>query len=118
MTVEADITSVLLELAVGPVYPDLAPANVARPFLVYQQVGGVAPVFLERAVPSKQNGRFQINVWSLTRKEAKAIAINIESAMVNSILFDAKPLSAPLSVYDEDTELRGSTQDFTIWSDR
>lgn len=125
MTVEADIFNTLKPLAttVGPplvyrVYPDVAPIDAVKPYLVYQQVGGEAPTFLERAVPSKKNGRFQISVWADTRAAAAAIAVQIEAAMVAATAFDAKPLGAPVAVFDEETKLRGSQQDFSVWSDR
>lgn len=117
MTVEADIHTVLITVC-ARVYPDIAPLSVARPYIVYQQAGGDAPTFLERAVPSKKNGRFAINCWSDTRGEAASMAILVESAMVTATTFQSDPLSAPIALYDEDTKYRGTSQDFTVWSDR
>lgn len=118
MTVEADIFNTLRGLVDGRCYPDVAPSGVARPYIVYQQVGGQAPIFLERAVPSKKNGRIQISVWADTRAAASALGDQIEGPMVAATAFDAKPLGAPVAVFDEETKLRGSQQDFSVWSDR
>lgn len=118
MTVEADIFTVLASLVDGRCYPDEAPHGVACPYIVYQQAGGQAPVFLERAVPSKKNGRFAISVWAATRLEAAAVNLLVEAAMVVATAFDAKPLGAPVAMKDEDTRYFGSLQDFTVWSDR
>ena len=118
MTVEADLFTTLGPLVGGRAYPDVAPAGVARPYIVYQEISGQAPTFLERAVPSKKNGRFQITVWDDTRAQASALSLQIEEAMVLSTLFDAKPLGGRTADYDEETELRGARHDFTVWSER
>lgn len=119
MTVETDIYTTLRTLVADRVYPDVAPAGAETPYIVYQEISGEAPVFLERAVPSKKNGRFQAVVWSRTRTEAAAIGLLIEEAMVMSTLFQAKPQGGRSAISDtEDTDLRGSRQDFTVWSTR
>jgi hypothetical protein len=118
MTVEADIYSTLGGLVANRFFPDEAPAGTLPPYGVYQQVGGDAPVFLERAQPSKKNGRFQVSWWSTTRAEAAALSLQAEAAMVAATAFDAKPLGAPVAVVDEDTKYRGARQDFDVWSDR
>lgn len=118
MTVGTDLFDTVKALVGNRVYPDLAPTGTVAPYIVYQQVGGEAPTFLERAVPSKKNGRFQITPWTATREATSALAVLIESAMVAATAFQAKPLGAPVALYDEDTKLRGSTQDFTVWSER
>jgi hypothetical protein len=118
MTVEADINSALKALVSNRFYPDEAPAGAALPYGVFQQVGGDAPVFLERALPSKKNGRFQVSWWSATRAEAASLALQGEAAMVAATAFDAKPLGAPVAVVDEETKYRGARQDFDVWSDR
>lgn len=118
MTVEASIFQALRALADGRCYPDMAPAGVARPYIVYQQIGGQAPTFIERAQPSKKNGRFSVNVWADTRMNAAAMNLQIEAAMVAATAFDAKPLGAPSSVRDVETGYFGAMQDFSVWSDR
>lgn len=124
MTVESNLFDVLKALLTPSadgthrVFPDEAPNGTPTPYIVYQQVGGEAPIFLERAVPSKMNGRIQVNVWDLERTVAKALGIQIEAALVAATTFQAKPLGALISLTDEETRLRGSSQDFTVWSDR
>lgn len=118
MTVEENLLQALALLVSDRCFPDFAPGGTAPPFIVFQQAGGQAPTFLERAVPSKKNARMQVNVWAATRAESAAIAIQVEAALVASTQFDAKPLSAPISLVDEDNSLRGSSQDFSVWSDR
>lgn len=118
MTVEFDIYNTLRALVSNRFYPDKAPAGETLPYGVYQQVGGSAPTFVERAQPSKKNGRFQVSWWSTTRAEAAALSLLGEAAMVAATAFDAKPFGAPIAVIDEETDYRGALQDFDVWSDR
>lgn len=100
------------------VYPTVAPAGVQTPYITFQQVGGQAPVFMERAVPSKRNARMQINVWSATQLDANTIALAIEAALVGATTIQAKPETAFVATEDEVTKLLGTRQDFSIWADR
>ena len=119
MTVEADIFNALKTLVNNRVYPDLNDAaTVTAPYIVYQEISGEEPVFLEQAEPSKENGRFQVAVWATTRAASKALAKQVTTAMVMASTFQAKPIGGKTSVIDEDTKLRGTRQDFTVWSTR
>ena len=100
------------------VYPTVAPAGVLTPYITFQQVGGEAPTFLERAVPSKRNARMQINVWSTAQADANGIALAIEAALVGATTIQAKPETAFVATHEEETNLFGTRQDFTIWADR
>lgn len=118
MTVEADLFTALQGLVGGRCYPDQAPEGAVVPYIVWQQVGGVAPSFLERALPSKANARIQVAVWSAGRAQTMALSRDIEGAMVVATAFDAKPLGAAVADFEHDTKRYGARQDFTVWSDR
>ncbi|MGJ7497462.1 DUF3168 domain-containing protein [Variovorax sp. RT4R15] len=118
MSLESDLFNTLKTLVSNRVYPDVAPLGVVKPYMTYQQVGGDAPTFLEAAVPSKRNGRMQINVWSTTRGEANSLALQVEAALVAATVFQAKPLVAFVSDKEDETNLFGTRQDFSIWSNR
>lgn len=118
MTVETDIFDTLGPLVDDRVFPDDAPLNVARPFITYQQVGGEAVTFLENTLPSKKNGRFQINSWATTRVASAALARQAEAAMNAATVFQARPLGDLIAIHNPDFDLYGSSQDFTVWSDR
>lgn len=118
MTVEIDLQVLLEGLASGSVYPDVAGDDAVPPYLVYQQVGGTSTQFVERALPSKKNGRFQVAVWAATRKEAAAIGLKIENAMLLTTVFQVELIGGPTADRDAVTKLRGSRQDFSIWSNR
>lgn len=115
MTVEADLFSALNGLFGGRFYPDVAPQGVARPYGTYQQVGGRAIAYLESAVVGLRNGRFQVNVWSDSRLTTNSLWRQVEDALVASTTLRAIPLGAPVSVYEPETKLYGTRQDFSTW---
>lgn len=115
MTVEADIFNRLKTLVSNRVYPDVAPVGAAKPYITYQQVGGEGVNFMENAVPSKKNGRFQFNAWATTRAEAASLSRQVEDSLVTSPVLLATVMGAPVAIYEEDTKLYGTRQDFGIW---
>jgi hypothetical protein len=117
MSVEADIYSVLKGLVGNRVFPDVAPELTARPYITYVAVGGAPVNFLDPTVPSKKNGRFQINVWADTRATAAALARQVEDTLRVIPTLQTTVLGAPVSTYEEDTKLRGTMQDFSFWFD-
>lgn len=117
MTVETIIYDALKNLVGNRVFPDFAPISTARPYIVYQSIGGSAINFLNQANPGKKNMRLQINVWTETRLEAASLSIQIESAVRQISSLQPTVLGAPMTRYDPDTELRGTQQDFSVWYD-
>lgn len=118
MTVEADIYNALKTLVSNRVFPDVAPTSTAKPYITYSQIGGEAWGYMERVVPDKQHGRFQVNVWADTRASASATMLLVENALITATAFQASAVSAPSSDYDHDMATYGSMQDFSIWSTR
>lgn len=114
MTVEADIFNALKGLTENRVYPDVAPAGAARPYITWQQVGGVAVNFLDGGAPVKRNGRFQVNCWADTRAAAITLARQVEDALAGGSL-KAFVVAAPVSTYEPDVPIYGTRQDFSIW---
>ena len=115
MTIEVQVFQALRQLVDGRAYPDLAPAGAARPYIVYQQVGGDAVNFLDRAISSKRNSRMQVCAWAEARIEASTLIEQAELALRSAIGLQAVTLGAPVSTYDEETGLRGARQDFSLW---
>jgi hypothetical protein len=115
MSVESDLFAALKGLVGNRVFPDVAPELTARPYITFQQIGGQAINFLEPAVPNKKHGRFQINVWADTRSAAATLARQVEDTLRVVPSLQTTVLGAPLAVYEEETKLRGSMQDFSFW---
>lgn len=118
MSVESKLFALLKALVDNRVYPDISPAGTDKPYITYQQVGGAAFSFTEGILPGIKNGRFQVNVWGVSRAAVSALALQAEQAIVESMTIQAQPLGAPSAIYEPDTKLYGSRQDFTVWSDR
>lgn len=116
MSLESDLV-LLLKTLCPRVFPDDAPANTPRPFVTWQQIGGgvIQPI---SGLPDKRNAFIQINCWSDRREEANSLVLQIEAALVASASFVARPMAAFQSTNDDDTDLRGAMQDFSIWADR
>lgn len=115
MTVETDINNALKGLVSNRVYPDVAPANAAKPYITYQQVGGVPLNFLEGGVVGKRNGRFQVNCWADTRAAAAALSRQVEDALVTDAALRAAVISAPVADFVDGVQLYGTRQDFSVW---
>lgn len=118
MTIEADIYTATKSLVGNRVFPDVAPAGVAKPYIVFQQVGGETANLLTQTVPGVKNGRFQIAVWGTTRAAVSALMLQVEAALIASSAFQARAIGGFVSTFDGDAGLYGSRQDFSIWSDR
>ncbi|VVE49460.1 tail completion protein gp17 [Pandoraea terrigena] len=95
------------------VYPDVAPAGVARPYITYQAVGGPSPNYLNNTV-DLQNARMQVNVWADSRSVANSIMQAAIAALAGPAI-KATTIGAPVSTYEADTKLYGSREDFSIW---
>lgn len=116
MSLESDLQT--LVSGVVQSFPDFAPATVTAPYAVWQQIGGASPAYVERTVFNKRNARVQISVWASTRLQANDLMAQIESALILATVFQASPYGAMTAVADEETQLRGARQDFSIWSER
>lgn len=115
MSLEALIFDALKGIVDNRVYPDVAPEKVGRPYIVYQEVGGVAVNYTEAAVPDKQNARVQISVWAETKLTASDIGKQAEDALRLFLSLQTRVLTARRSRYDTETKLRGCMQDFDFW---
>ena len=119
MSVMTDLVSVLEPLVGSRVYEATdVPDDMRQSYITYQQLGGRAVFFLERALVPKKNGRFQINWWAPTKAEVDALATQIGSAIVLSTLFQASAIEEPVDADGSLVNLFGQQQDFGIWSDR
>ena len=118
MSAESDLYTVLVSQC-PRVFPDFASLDTPRPYVTYQKIGGRPIVTFNKLVPNKTFSMYQINVWADTRVQADTLAWQIDSAMRLATVFDAKPETDPVSVFEEDEpNLRGTRQDFAVISNR
>lgn len=115
MSIDSQMFSVLSPLVGERVYPDVAPEGVTRPYLTYQQVGGSAVNFVEGGVPGKRNAWVQINAWADSRLAASQLSEQAEDALRSATGLQTEVLGARVSIYEEDTKLRGARQRFSVF---
>lgn len=117
MSLEAQLTAALQ--AVCPsVFPDEAPTATPRPYVIYEQIGGPALVYLEGTLPQQRAAWVQITVWHSTRLAAAQLMLDIEAALCAAPGFTATPQSAQRTAPSDDPQVRGAQQDFEIWASR
>lgn len=117
MSVEIDLATALLAVCAGT-YPDVAPHTTPTPYLVWTRFGGRPVSYVEGALPDQCNTFVRITAWTTSRLESNALMQQVELALVQASVFQARPMSNLQSMYDADAGLRGSTQDFDIWAPR
>lgn len=115
MTPEDHIDAVLQHLAGGRVFPDVAPLGIERPFITYQAVGGAPENYLSGDRPGKQQVRMQVNVWAERRAEASELGMLVEDAMRSATDLLVEVITGRAATYDEETDLRGVMQDFSMY---
>lgn len=102
----------LLE-AYAPTFPGMAPEGTARPYIVYNQVGGVSPANLCGGADG-QNARVQINLWCDTYGQAVTMMRAIQTALTSKPRNNVS-LGNLVSDYNPATKAHGARQDFSIW---
>lgn len=112
--VESLMLQVMGPLFDGRVYPDAASGDTPMPFATFQQVGGASTVFLDGALPDKQNARMQVTVWANGRAQASELIAKVQTALCGAPTFGL-PLGAHVSLRDQETGFKGAMQDFSIW---
>ena len=76
--------------------PDNLQTVTDLPRITFQQVGGQAVNFLDSAVPSKKNARFQVNCWAVSRDDAAKIsALSISCGWLSVQSSTCMPPSEP-----------------------
>ena len=115
MSMDSLIFDALKGLVASRVYPDVAPEKAGKPYITYQQVGGVAVNFVDPTIPGKKNGRYQISIWGKTRLEVAALASSVENTLRVVTALQTHIMSAPVSMYELETKLYGTRQDFSFW---
>ena len=116
MSMESLVYAALGGLVDGEVYPDFAPEGVPRPFITFQAVGGNPINFLTGDVPDKERSRVQVSVWAATRLEASDIGKQAENTLRVVAGLQTTVLTGRIATFDEDTELRGTMQDFEFFT--
>ncbi len=107
----------LTGLVSGRVYPDIAPTNTPRPYITWQQIGGMAVSWTDKAITPGGNAWVQINIWADSRLQAGALRKQVEDALIQFNGFEARPLTAGTASHEPDITppAYGFNQDFDVW---
>ena len=115
MSMDAQVSAALSALVESRVYPDIAPDDVTRPYITYQQVGGNVVNYTEGGVPDRRNAMVQVNVWAATRLGASELSEQAENTLRTLTDLQTTVLGARVSIYESETKLYGARQDYSIW---
>lgn len=110
---ESIVYGALSVVLANKVFPDVAPAATPAPWITYQAVGGQDFNTVDSETPTTFNARMQITVWSKTRAQTTAIMKQVFQALANPVV-KAVPIGGPVSTFEADTLLYGSTLDFSL----
>lgn len=109
----------LLKTICPRTFPDVAPDETPAPFIVWQGMGGQTMRALNGDHCGARNTYMQISVWSKRRLDALGLIRQVEDALIASPDFTVvRPDAEPMGMYDEEVDLHGSIQRFSIWSTR
>lgn len=94
------------------VYPQIAPDNVQRPYIVYQRVTeNVENVLAGRT--GLINTRLQVDVYATTYAQAQQIATAVADLMASWALPNVSILSQ--DIYESEVKLHRVMTDYSIW---
>ncbi|MFS2112731.1 DUF3168 domain-containing protein [Herbaspirillum frisingense] len=108
--IEKTVMDLLNDLVQNRVFFDQAPADVDRPYIILQQVGGEPIEFLE-GPSGKDFVRLQIDVYAGTRTSANALMSQVRFRLDD---LQASAIGAPFSLYEAAVELYRRSCDFRI----
>lgn len=116
MIIEDRIIAALEGLVDGRVCADMAEEGTERPYIVFQNVGGQPLSFIDGSAPDKEFARVQVSVWCATRSEASALGKLVEDTLRATTALRTDVLTGRAAVFDEETQLRGTRQDFRFFT--
>lgn len=116
MSIEDSLFAALTGLVGGRVFRTVAKGQPARPYIVFQQVGGSPGDYLEGKIGAKDDGRFQFWVWHDDVDSAKAIARTLRQTLVESTTLRGRTQSGLVDVVDDLSTpvLFGTRQDISF----
>ena len=110
--IQEQIAAALGAIAGGRLYPNVAPNNVQKPYLVYLRVASAPENTLADGVPI-DNTRLQIDCFDTTYAGVIALAESVKTAMRASGL--SHVLLLEQDQYEFDALLHRVILDFSLW---
>jgi hypothetical protein len=110
--IQQDIFTALSGVAGGRVFPNIAPNNVQKPYVVYARVSSAPENTLADGAPLG-NTRLQVDCFDTTYAAAVALAEAIKAAMKSSAITHILLLEQ--DHFEPDASLHRVILDFSIW---
>lgn len=106
-------TSAVTDLVSTRIYEDVAPQNVSRPYVVWQEIGGSAENYLSET-PGIDYARIQIDCYAESKSLVRAIAIAVRDALD----LQGYQIGNPRSDFSASTKLFSVSMDYSFWVTR
>lgn len=110
--IQEHLVALLSPLVSGGVFPNIAPASVAAPYIVYSVVAS-SPESVMSGPPSIKNTRFQVDCYSPSYLAVQTLATQVEDAMATWVIQNV-PLMK-MDRIDSDANLHRVILDFSVW---
>lgn len=96
------------------IYPDVAPQDAARPYIVWQEVSNVPANGLDGFL-NLDNFRVQVTCWGVKATDVRDIDAAVRAAMDAATSFKSLQVDHRALPFEPDTKLFGSQSDFSVW---
>jgi hypothetical protein len=110
--IQQDLFTALSGVAGGRVFPNIAPGNVQKPYVVYARVSS-APENTLADGASVENTRLQVDCFDTTYAAAVALAEVVKAAMKNSAITHLVLLEQ--DQFEPEANAHRVILDFSIW---
>lgn len=100
------------------VYPDIAPQDVARPYVTWSEISFVGTPAIDvgtRETSGLNNYRIQITSWAVKAGTVRDVDAQVRLAMQAATRFKSLIVDARSLDYEPDTKLFGFATDFSVW---
>lgn len=95
-------------------YGTVAPANAARPYAIWQRIGGDAPEYLDNEDPQVDNALVQVEIFASDIMTPKDLIKALASALRAHPDLIVRPNGGPRDDFDHDMQLFSAAQDFSV----
>lgn len=112
MAAQDDIFTTLAPLVNNRCYPLIAPANVTKPYIVYQMITSLPMVTMDGAT-GLENKRLQIDGYATTYDGVKTLEESVKTAMAAASFISVPLMTGDL--YEPETQLFRSLMDYSLW---
>ena len=111
--IQQDIFTALSGVAGGRVFPNIAPSNVQKPYVVYARVSSAPENTLADGAPI-ENTRLQVDCFDTTYAAAVALAETVKAAIKSSAITHVLLLEQ--DQFEPEALLHRVILDFSIWN--